>query len=491
MLNMNGKIRKSTRHLAVLLAALLVCSGCAGSAGNDDTSGTTENTSSPSSEETTTSLMSDDLPENDFEGREFRIFSRLNPWYHGNWLVEEADGDVLNDAIYTRNSKVEERFNITFTEDGDTNTDRAKNSIIAGDDSYDIINARGSAGFEYAQENLLYSITDLPYINLEKSYWDKKLNDCVSMCGKSFFPIGASNLTSYDYTHVLVFNKKLADDNNVGDLYSLVSSGKWTLDEYAKIVDTFSKDLNGDSVMDEEDLYGYLSQPKAVLPAFWIASGVLSVNRNEADEPVFTMPTDEKFLNIFERVFAITYDNNSWFRNSSETNYDDQFINMFQNNKALFMDITFFYIESLRNMDADFGIIPYPKYDENQANYLSRIENCELTCVPVTADPEFTSIILEAMASESVDTVVKAYYNVALKTKFARDNESADMLDIIFNNRVYDLGDTVWGDKLRDGVFKEMFTNNDRAISSKFESMRAIMEKTISDAVKGFSSAGN
>ena len=65
------------------------------------------------------------------------------------------------------------------------------------------------------------------------------------------------------------------------------------------------------------------------------------------------------------------------------------------------------------------------------------------------------------------------------------------MLDIIFNNRVYALGDTGWGDKLRDGVFKEMCTNNDRAISSKFESMRTVMEKTISDAVKGFSGAGN
>ena len=479
--------RTGTRLFALLLAALLCCVGCGGNAAGSGTSGSDE-TSSAEPDETTADPMKDNLPEKNFGGKEFHIFSRLNAWYHGNWLVEEADGDVLNEAIYKRNRKVEDRFGITLVEEGDTNTDRAKNSMLAADGSYDIVNARGSSGFEYAEEGLLYSIDDLPYIDLDRPYWDAQLNACVSMCGKSFFPIGASNLTSYDYTHVLVFNKKLAEDKNVGDLYSLVSSGKWTLDEYAKIVDTFSEDLNGDSVMDGEDLYGYLSQPKAVLPAFWIASGVLSVNRNEADEPVFTMPTDQKFINVFERVFTMTYDNNSWFHNESVTNYDDQLINMFQNNKGLFMDITFFYIESLRNMNADFGIIPYPKYDETQKNYLSRIENCELTCVPVTADAEFVSIILEAMASESVETVVKAYYNVALKTKFARDDESADMLDIIFNNRVYDLGDTVWGDQLRDGVFKTMFTKNDRALSSKFASMQKTMETTISKAVEGFRS---
>ncbi len=93
---MNHKTITGTRLFTALLAALIVCAGCAGSAGNAETSGTTENTSSPSSDETTASLTSDDLPEKDFGGREFRIFSRLNPWYHGNWLVEEADDHVIN-----------------------------------------------------------------------------------------------------------------------------------------------------------------------------------------------------------------------------------------------------------------------------------------------------------------------------------------------------------------------------------------------------------
>lgn len=159
---------------------------------------------------------------------------------------------------------------------------------------------------------------------------------------------------------------------------------------------------------------------------------------------------------------------------------------MFQNDKGLLMDMTFFYISSLRDMDANFGIIPYPKYDEAQENYLSRIEGCELTGVPVTADPEFVSVVLEALASDSAKNVVPAYYDVALKTKYTRDEESAEMLDVIFQNRVFDLGDTIWCDQIRDGVFKPMFTDDDRALSSKFASMQNVMEERISQAVEAF-----
>ena len=42
--------------------------------------------------------------------------------------------------------------------------------------------------------------------------------------------------------------------------------------------------------------------------------------------------------------------------------------------------------------------------------------------------------------------VIPAYYDVQLKTKIARDDESSEMLDIIFAGRKYDLGSIYdWG----------------------------------------------
>ena len=477
---------KGLRTLAALLALSSIMTACGGVEAGDEVT-------KPQTDDTTTELEEtsekDDLPSDlNYNGREFRIFSRLQAWFNGSWISEEENGDTLNDAVYKRNGKVMDRLGITISEIGGATSDQAKNTMLAGDDAYDIVNTRCSIAFNYAEEGFFYGLDKLSYIDLSKSYWDKQLNENVTICGKSYFPIGASNITGYDYTHVLVFNKKLADEKKVGDLYSLVKEGKWTLDSYSSVVKDFSEDLNGDSTMDESDLYGYLSQPKAVLPAFWIASGVRSINMNDKGEPEFTMPSDSKFLEVFEKTFAITYDNDSWFRNTSVANYDDLLINMFQSGKGLFMDMTFFYISSLRDMDADFGILPYPKYDEAQENYLARIEGIELTGVPVTADPEFVSAVMEAMAYESVSTVVQAYYDVALKTKMTRDNESADMLDLIFENRVFDLGDTIWCDQIRDGVFKPMFTDNDRAIASKFATMQSEMDAKIAAVIEFFNS---
>ena len=75
---------------------------------------------------------------------------------------------------------------------------------------------------------------------------------------------------------------------------------------------------------------------------------------------------------------------------------------MFCDGKALFTDSSCFQISLTRDAATDFGIIPYPKYDETQDKYYSRIEGCELFGVPLTnTDPEMTAVILEAMACES------------------------------------------------------------------------------------------
>jgi hypothetical protein len=100
-------------------------------------------------------------------------------------------------------------------------------------------------------------------------------------------------------------------------------------------------------------------------------------------------------------------------------------------------------------MENDFGILPPPKFDENQADYYAAVDAwCTSTVsVPITVgDKERTGLILETLAYESRYILLPAYYDINLKTKFARDEESAAMIDIILNNRLYDLGDMYyWG----------------------------------------------
>jgi hypothetical protein len=288
--------------------------------------------------------------------------------------------------------------------------------------------------------------------------------------------------------HVLIFNKKLLADYGMANPYEMVKNGTWTFDVFEEMSKNATRNLTGGDKMTKDDAYGFLSAPKQILPGFWIAAGLKSIDKDSNDIPYSMMGT-EKFLEVFQRIYEMTWDNSSWFVTTSGENIPPDLLKMFQNNQALFMDCTFFYLSSLRNMESDFGILPYPKYTEQQEKYYSRMEGCELFFAPITASQESldrASVILEALSSDSAKSVVPVYYDLALKTKFTRDNESAEIIDILFENRVFDLGDTAWCDKVRDPIFAEMFKKNNRDLVSRLDSLDRTIGTLITKTVDGF-----
>jgi len=158
---------------------------------------------------------------------------------------------------------------------------------------------------------------------------------------------------------------------------------------------------------------------------------------------------------------------------------------IFAEDRSLFMDMSFNFVESLRGMDTDFGIIPYPKYDESQNDYRTRVCYYMPTIVPVTcADTDFTGYMLEVMNHESYKTVIPAYYDIALKGKYSRDEESAEMLDLIFTSRVIDIGDSTLCGTIRDGFIYRMMLNDSRDLASQVASMEATINDKLSVMTK-------
>lgn len=115
----------------------------------------------------------------------------------------------------------------------------------------------------------------------------------------------------------------------------------------------------------------------------------------------------------------------------------------FQEGRLLFGAWALTEIQSLRNCEQDFGVLPFPKYDEAQKNYHCIISTglTPAVSIPITnPNPSQAGLILEAMAYYSVDTVTHAYYDLSLNSRFIRDEESSEMFDIMFANSVYDFG---------------------------------------------------
>ena len=137
-------------------------------------------------------------------------------------------------------------------------------------------------------------------------------------------------------------------------------------------------------------------------------------------------------------------------------------------------------VPGLRAMETDFGILPFPKYDEAQPKYYSRAGRGWINCVPVTAaDLGRTSVIMEALAAESKNHVIPAYYEVALRTKFLRDDESEEMLDIIEKNRFVDLGDTIYAVQIADMLTTHIIADKNVDYISAIEKNSGIINAAI------------
>ena len=431
-------------------------------------------------------IVTDDLPERNYDGAAFNIYTRSNTTHYA-YLAEEMNGEVLNDAIYGRNLKTAERFNIAFTETVYSDEIMAQNNVQSGDDTFSLMNVRCTAADKMAQKGLCFDISSMEFINLGKPYWDDELTRMIAVGDRYFTAIGSANLTTIDFMNVMLFNKDLFAQYQFDDLYSTVREGRWTFDAFGTMASSVTMDLDGDGALNANDQWGVLGTAKFLHCAFLPAGGAWYVSKDAGNIPVFSMGTDEHFLSVFEKTFAVLNDNNAWYLTNDTTNEAVDYHNMFRNNQGLFLATIFYYIESLRDMDYDFGIVPFPKYDESQADYYSRISFYDASVIPVTVpSPEMSAIVLEALNCESFNSVVPAYKDIALKSKFARDEDSSAMIDVYLEHRIVDFGDSILVDSIRDTFVVAMFYNNNKDLASAVKSRSKVITKTIDKMIAAY-----
>ena len=462
----------SKRHIPALLLTAVIAAESASCGALTDQTETTSDTDSVSTA-VIESVPSDrdELPELRFSGRKFRVLSTETTNYIGYLDVAETTGDLLNDAIYDSNRAVEERFDVVIAQQIIPLSD-ANNTVVkllaAGEHEYDIMSMTDRYALEQAVQGALISYAELPNVDLDKDYWARSINDSIRIGGEQWLAYGDFNLSVYDYTYALAFNKKLVDELKLENPYTLVDSGKWTFDAFNRMCVATSADLNGDSKMDENDRYGWSANAKQITPTMWIAAGARSIKKDKDDLPYFSMANDEIFLEVYGRIVDLAWSNDAWYTGGIK----DQNINldpMFSDGNALFQTTSFGLLGTgyYRDMKIDYGVLPHPKWDEAQEGYYSRVEGGRIFIVPVTTtDTEFTGLMLEALASSAHANIIPAYFEVALKTKYTRDDESSRMFDLIMDTRVYDLGDTFWCSQIRDNFMRSLFREGSKDLSS-------------------------
>ncbi|MBQ8578672.1 MAG: extracellular solute-binding protein [Clostridia bacterium] len=452
------------KRMQWLLAALLI-TAAAVSCGDGDAAQTTDTTGAETG--TGTAVETEkafdpfaELPEKDYEGYEFNMLIRPLERWTNDMYVEEANGDPVDDAVFERNSRIEEKYNIDIVCTPSSNSNHETDgvtAILAGDDAYDLIVAHGRAAFNYANQSLLLDWnTELPYVNLDNPWWDQDARTSLSINDNLYVMTGDLSYCAMGAANVMLFNKALFNELDMDYPYQAVKDGTWTYEAWENLVMEGSFDLNGNGTIEMEyDRYGYVTQKWVGPIQAFATSGLRILSKDKDDIPSLSMMSD-KTVEVFDWYFNII-DSDVAYVGVGDTSYDADFISIFDEGRSLFIDINMYNVTTMRSMTADFGIIPWPKYDES-SEYSTNVDAGTNMCiVPITAgDPERTSIVLESMSAIGYNSVLPAYYEVALQTKASRDDESAEMLDIIKSARIFDLG---YYNEEMSGAYANEFVN--------------------------------
>jgi len=444
MANMKKTLKNA---LLLVLAAVLLLASC-GEKAIDATHmpnqpDSTEGPESPTSAEGGRLSVPDGLPEADYGGRQFDFLCRTAQLYEYN--VESENGEIVNDALYRRNKTVEDRFNMTVNTidmDGSWGNmanfkKRIANSALAGDGAYDLVEG-DTAIVDLLGHGYFANILDSKYIDTEKPWWSKASVEVLDVSGVLEFISGDYSILLWEGLCVVYFNKKLVKEYAIESPYELVKGGKWTLEAVERLSKDIYTDLNGDGKAGFEDLYGLITTNGNMIDNFLISCELKLTAKDGEGFPVFANPTDERSVAVAEKVYELLRQKGVFM--FDETKIKDVQEVMFMDDRGLFYTSFLRDSQAFRNMETDFGILPYPKYDEAQKDHKTFSKGgFAAFAIPATAkDTEFSEIILEALCAESYKKVIPAYYDIALKNKYARDDESAEMLDIIREGFDYD-----------------------------------------------------
>lgn len=481
---------KKTISFLLLCAMLCAAAGCASDSGSDtpDTTGNADATADTTPAETETEKILPDLPERDFEGYTFRGMTKgtaSSHWSSRDFYAEEITGEAINDAVYNRNATVGEKYNFKMeelgAESGDPVSD-ARKAVQAGENSFDVILAGNSIN-PMITDGMLLDLNAMPYMDMTRPWYDQNANESLSIGHKLFVSCGELNIMDNDATWSILFNKEMAEDLGFDSFYDMVKAGTWTQDVLLSAMEAASIDLNGDGQRDAADQWGNVGEGFDVM-GYMIGAGARCFTKDADDMPVFDA-LSERYVDAYAKASAINDNTDICLTITKAGGNWDVLDNVFTEGRCLFSYVGLNRVTLFRDMEADFGILPTPKFDEAQEEYHNVVSTwgANFFAVPkTTEDMERTGIILEALSAESMYTLTPAYYDVTLKTKAARDEKSSAMLDIIFASRVFELGNFYgWG-----GIFDlpgsqsaAGKTDIVSAVEGKMKTVNAAMEKTI------------
>jgi len=489
---MKHNYKRLSAALLMLLLLIPAAVSCSGENSSDDAVNTTAaGTSETSAAETEPEYTP---PTEDFGGATFAILHPSERYYD---IAEEQNGEIVNDAIYERDAMISETYNIKFEHFEETDewssrqkyNDKIRGVVMSGDDVYDLVYGIEICTTETFTEGLYYNLLDFDEMMLDEIWWCPGQVDTFAIDDKLFGAFGLSTMDLYKEASVIFVNMNISENYGLETPLQAVIDGKWTADMFMEMAKTAVNDVNGDGNYTlGTDLIGYIS--RSTNDRSWQTGLNIRVMRKNSDGKYEISPADEFAA---EKIDA--------FKNFKNSNDGSIFIGDVDNDlmNAFMADLGLFYCERLktsekmRDMESDYAVLPFPKYNEEQDHYYSQVATATtMVLFPLSiSDPHMSAVICEAMSFYGYNDILPVYYESALKTKYMRDAINAEVLDIIFEHTFNDLSfayaGTIGGTTQTHQVFQHSAFYN-KEYASTYESNIKIWQTNLDKLYEAYES---
>jgi len=348
--------------------------------------------------------------------------------------IDEFNGEILNDAAYQRTSEVSELLGVEFK-----TIKMAEPSMVsaivksnaAGDNSYDLVFfwAVTNPGTLIIQ-NQLYDWNNLSYVDTSAAWYNQSANDSFTVNGKQYLAVSDISYPIQQHWRYL-FNKDMCKDFGLDYPYQLVYDGKWTHDAINEYIKNTYIDLNGDGKTDVNDQYGLAinSLHLARTVKAWGEMPV-TITHNGFELNLF----NNRIADMTDKLAALGADDNVWM-----TAGGSPFNDVFRHERAL-LGVFSSDPNVLRELDFDFGYLPYPKYNEQQKEYITPAGGGFMGVPGAKTDEniEFVGAVIEALSAASNKYIADAFVKSYFENKVLRDEDSVNMYHLIRRTSIYD-----------------------------------------------------
>ena len=479
-------------RLAALLLSLLMLVPAMTACGNTEES--TETTADTSVSDTAAAETEAEwqYPDKDFEGASYRIYNMDN--FYNMYVTmnrDELNGNILDDAVYNRNRGVEEALNCVITEllhvAPDCNYQpmftTARSSVLGGSDDYEIMYLPVSEQISLVTDGILQDLYTIPHLQLNETWWDIQVNTTNTLNGKLYFASGSANLMAFDGMWCLFFNENLMEEYQLEKPYDLVREGKWTLDELIRYGSAFAN-LNGESTyaytVGSTNQWGVaLHSHYGGAPAKFIhGAGVETLTED------FQLNIEnDRFYSVMDKLAILMNQDSGIALKAGTDDFNVEqggYIYIFSTRRSLFLTAEIKTAQVLRDMEDTFGIVPFPKYDEAQDDYkTSLVMQLFYMTVPVNNTRlDLIGTVSECLAYKGYADIVPVYYDSVVKHKGLRNEDSAEMLEILRRTRGVDPAFIFgWNRDLLSAITEKLYTGSSQVASDVASQKKPIESK--------------